>query len=276
MEGSNKMKRILALLIVTLIVIGSAASFAESVFTPDCQARIAARDALFEKYGLDQKLQAFFSEVLIKENDGYRVVYYPNFDELTYVLGAYTVKVNGSEISASWSWDGKEIPNEGCGLAAHAWDKDQLTEIWLINKQLSNCEYYCSIARSLASVAGFNSLYEYLDLPDDEDAAESAEYDPSKAKLTQEESIAIAKQAIKEAYRLSDEQISRMRIQDDSEWYYANAKGEPVMDITFILWNDNGVLSDWQEGNGNYFVTVNQTTGLVENISYITGIIGNG
>ncbi len=115
-----------------------------------------------------------------------------------------------------------------------------------------------------------------MDLPDDEDAAESADYDPSKAKLTQEESIAIAKQAIKEAYRLSYEQISRMRIQDDSEWYYANAKGEPVMDITFILWNDNGVLSDWQEGNGNYFVTVNQTTGLVESISYITGIIGNG
>ena len=115
-----------------------------------------------------------------------------------------------------------------------------------------------------------------MDLPKDDDYSESSDYDPSKAKLTEDESIALAKVAMKEAYHLSDEQISNMRIQDGSEWYYANAKGEPVMDITFILWNDNGVLSDWQEGNGNYYITVNQTTGLVENISYITGIIGNG
>ena len=60
------MKRILALLIVTLIVIGSAASFAESVFTPDCQARIAARDALLEKYGLDQN-EINFIESHVKE-----------------------------------------------------------------------------------------------------------------------------------------------------------------------------------------------------------------
>ena len=130
--------------------------FADSIFTDECQARILSRQALTETYGLNQSMQAYFEETLVSDQDGYTFVYYATVDDMDYVLGRYTVEVKGGQAKAGWSWDGKEIPYEGHGLAAHAWGKDQLMEAWLINKQTSNFQNYGLIARGIATDAGYS------------------------------------------------------------------------------------------------------------------------
>ena len=251
-------------------------AFADGLFTEEYQACVLAHQELKEAYGLNQNLLAYFNEVLTENYGGkYTFVYYPELDDLDYVLGRYTVTVDGTEAKAAWSWDGKDVPNQGHGLAAHAWGKDQLTEIWLINKETSNMQNYGLIARGIAMSAGHDQGY-ISPLPesvyDDGGFSVSDSYDPSKAKISAEESRQLALKALKAAYGLSDEQISSVTFDDEAQWYEGNAQGEPVMYLTCLLWND----SDWMEGNGNYYVTVNQATGLIESISFIDGIIGNG
>ena len=46
-----------------------------------------------------------------------------------------------------------------------------------------------------------------------------------------------------------------------------------VVTVTLDWQDDEG---NWQDGDGNYSVSVNQNTGLVESLTYIDGVIGNG
>lgn len=270
------LKRIAAVLFAPLLCFAIYHyAFADSIFTAECQARIQARKALKETYGLNQNLQGYFEELLVSSDDGYTFVYYSGNDDLDYVLGRYTVKVNGETASASWSWDGKEVPFAGYGLASNAWGKDQLTEVWLINKQTSNMQNYGLIARGIAVEAGAPGSGYVTPLPEPKDSEKAylaQEYDPSKATLSLEKSKEIALKAIQEAYGISEERLANVRYDEDGPWFDSAVNGEPTMYITCILWDEK----EWQEGNGNYFVEINQATGLVESISFIDGIIGNG
>lgn len=272
------LKKIAAVLLAPLLCIAIYHyAFAESIFTEECQARIFARQALKETYGLNQNLQGYFEELLVSSDDGYTFVYYSENDDLDYVLGRYTVKVSGENTAASWSWDGKEIPYAGYGLASNAWGKDQLMEIWLINKQTSNMQNYGLIARAIAVDAGMDGSGYASPLPEPaesgaDDEYLAVEYDPSKATVSVEESRNTALKAIQEAYGISEERMANVRFDEDSVWFDSNMNGEPTMFLTCILWDNK----EWQDGNGNYYIEVNQATGLVESISFIDGIIGNG
>ena len=251
-------------------------AFADSVFTDECLARIQARQAIMETYGLTQSTQAYFEETLTSDDDGYTFVYYAAVDDLDYVLGRYTVHVKDGQAKASWSWDGKEVPFDGYGLAANAWGKDQLMEVWLINKQTSNLQNYGLIARGIAVGAGYAQEGYISPLPEPANADDEfdtyTDYDPAKAKLSVEESRRIAMKALQEAYGLSDDRIAAVRFDEESIWFEGNANGEPLMYITCILWDEGS----FREGNGNYYITINQTTGLVESLTYLDGVIGNG
>ncbi len=87
-----------------------------------------------------------------------------------------------------------------------------------------------------------------------------------------EKSKEIALKALQEAYGISDERLAAVRFDDEAVWYEGNAEGEPIMYISCILWDEG----NWQDGDGNYSVSVNQNTGLVESLTYIDGVIGNG
>ena len=91
--------------------------------------------------------------------------------------------------------------------------------------------------------------------------------------MTADESWKIALDAIREAYGLSDERLKSIRMEDEITWYEGNSTGEPLRTFVLILWDER---SGWTEGDGNYYVTVNQSTGLVEDLYYLDGIIGNG
>ena len=269
------LKKILSLVFAVLVCV-SAYHYAssESLFTEPCAALVKARQLLEEKYGLNQSLAAYFTEAVLKEEDGYKVVFYSTFEDLDYVLGRYTATIKGEDASISWSWDGKEVPYAGNGLASHAWGKDQLREIWLINKQSSRMSEYATIARDIAYAGGYDHAGYIAPLPGNGEEPDTQDYDPAKAKITIEDSKKIALDAIKEAYGLSNEQLNSMRlgIDGDFTWYEGNSKGEPVTTIVYVLWDEH----KWEDGNGNYYVTVNQANGLVEELYYLDGIIGNG
>lgn len=279
MEDETMLKKLAVLLCVPLLFMAVYHyAFAESIFSEECQARILARNALKENYGLKQHLQAYFEETLVSRENGYTFVYYAGLDDLDYVLGRYTVEVKDGTAKATWSWDGRNVPYAGYGLASNAWGKDQLEEIWLINRQTSNMQNYGLIGRALAAQAGFEAGY-ISPVPEADDASgddepypEQHEYDPAKAAVSEAEGRKLALSALQEAYGLTDERIAKVRIDEESVWYDMNAAGEPTMDLTCLLWDEDS----WQEGNGNYYVTVNLATGKVEALSYLDGVIGNG
>ena len=101
MEDITMLKKIIAVLLTPLLCIAIYHyAFAESLFTEECQARITARQAMKENYGLNQNLLAYFEETLVSTDGGYTFVYYSGNDDLDYVLGRYTVKVSGSSAAS--------------------------------------------------------------------------------------------------------------------------------------------------------------------------------
>ena len=267
------MKKMIALLLTLALCASFAFSAAaDALFTEACRATILARNALMDKYGLTQSLCAYFEESVAAADDGYTVTFYAANEDLDYVLGRYTVSVTGDTALASWSWDGKENPYADFGLASSAWGKDQLTEIWLINKQTSDMQHYAMIAVNLAKAAGFGDGY-IAEIPEIWDTEDPIPYDPTLATLSNDECRAIALRGLQEAYGLSDKRLAQLRVDDEGSWYDVNKAGEPVQSFTCILWDE---ARDWQDGDGLYLVTVNQSTGLIEAVSYTDGIIGNG
>ena len=267
------MKKTIALLLTLALCASFAFSAAaDALFTEACRATILARNAIMDKYGLTQSLCAYFEESVAASDDGYTVIFCAANEDLDYVLGRYTVSVSGDTALASWSWDGTENPYAAHGLASSAWGKDQLTEIWLINKQTSDMQHYAMIAVNLAKAAGFDRGY-VGEIPEVWDTEDPMPYDPTLAKLSNDECKAIALRGLQEAYSLTDERLAQVRVDDESGWYDVNKAGEPLQSFICILWDE---AHDWQEGDGMYRVTVNQATGLIETVSYADGIIGNG
>ncbi len=258
--------------LAALILAMMAPAGAEPLFTDACQARLTARNALNAKYGLSPALLGYFEEALNQDGEGYLVSYYAANEDLDYVLGRYTVRVNGEQAEAAWSWDGKDVPYAGNGLAAHAWGKEQLTEIWLINLQTADMRNYALIARAISIEAVKKEGY-LSGTPQDDEPDIPAEYDPSLAKLTAEEAQKIALKGVQTAYGLTDEQMAGFVVDREDILYEASAEtGEPTLVVSCINWDEDG----WKEGNGLYMVTVNLASGLIEYMYYMDGVIGNG
>ena len=268
---SKKVSTILLTLTLSLCLALSAA--ADGLFTEACQARLDARKALESKYGLTQLLQAYFNESLSGGNGRYTVVYYPAHEDLEYVLGVYTVRVNGGQTEASWSWEGQENPFEGKGLASWAWGRDQLEEIWSINRETSDMSGYGRIATNLAGQAGFViGTYAAKYTADDKDD-QASDYDPSKAVLSRAEAQQTALKALQAAYGLNDDQLREIEFREEDEVYDGTPEGEPFVVITCSLWDED---AGWRPGDGVYWVEVSLGTGLVQSLSYNDGVIGNG
>ena len=263
------LKRIVALLLACLCVTMGAA-LAESPFTDLFAARLAARRALKDQYGLTSALQCYFDEMQIASDDaGYTFYYYSQYEEMDYVLGRYTVRVEGDRAQASWSWDGQEVPNAGHGLASHAWGKDQLTEVWLINHETSDMSHYAFIARNLAVSAGMPANGYATDMPEpvDEEPAPT-ETAPQQPLMTSEEARELAIAIVQQVYELTGEQADLARIYDDE----INYEGSVWQVVNVVVWEDDR----WQPGDGIYYVSVNLRDRKVDDILYIDGTIGNG
>lgn len=96
-----------------------------------------------------------------------------------------------------------------------------------------------------------------------------------RAKLTAEEAEAIAREAIETTYGLTREQMERMETVWDYETYpYDMLEGKPVLCVWFWLAQDEA--AGHLPGDGLYEACVNVETGVIEEIYYDSGLMGNG
>ena len=95
------------------------------------------------------------------------------------------------------------------------------------------------------------------------------------AALTHEQAMRLAREAIGTVYGLTPQQLDRLEWQEDYDPSPYSMKGDtPVLTEWFWLWQSEG--EDFTEGDGLYRVEVNAETGVIENVTYDSGLSGNG
>ena len=93
-----------------------------------------------------------------------------------------------------------------------------------------------------------------------------------------EQAAAIAKEAVIQEYGLTKEQSDKLEFETD--FTYVSSQGdEPLVDLCFTLWQKEGDTftgENFTEKDGQYWVTVNLKTGIIEDLVYDAGLAANG
>ena len=273
--GGNKVKRkltySLVLAIVLLLIAATALAAVGIIFAKRVPATEIADQALLETYGITARMQSLFIRETAEGAGGTTVVTYEGRESLAYVLGKYTVIVDGQTVkNICWSHDGEDTSG---GLEASAWGKDQLDEILRIDpetgKQAQLYTFNPYIER-INREHGFD--YEaYWDEDEGEYEVVLEGEDVQKAKERQafsaHEFVQIAKEAVGIRYHLTSQQISLMSIDTDENSAYVLLDGT----LCYRCWIIVGELSTEEtEQDGAYTVYLNLETGAVEDILFLS------
>ena len=258
-------------LAIVLMLLMATALAAGIIFAKRVPATEIADQALLQTYGITARMQSLFIRTTAEGEDGTTIVTYEGREHLAYVLGKYTVIVDGQTVkSICWSHDGEDTSG---GLEASAWGKDQLDEILRIDpktgKQAQLYTFNPYIER-INREHGFD--YEaYWEEDEDEYVVVLEGEDVQKAKERQafsaHEFVQIAKEAVGVRYHLTSQQISLMSIDVDENSAYVLLDGT----LCYRCWIFVGELSDLEtEQDGTYTVYLNLETGAVEDIQFLS------
>lgn len=285
-KGGIVVKRKLSLaltLALVLLALTATAYAAGLIFSPRVDTLTLADQALKEKYGIDQAMLSYFTRDM-KESGGATVVTYKGFDIMEYPLGVYTVTVKNGKTEVQWSHDGKDTSG---GLDGDVWGLEQLKEIVEISKTQHEAKAYFNKAMEVNQRNGISLEATELGRPTETEeeyrARREKEEDEIRArkKLTEEEMKELASQAVMLTYHLTEEQAKKFDRYDEGNWYHF-VHGSPCYDVFFGLCQRPGPEDDpdawpeWTEGDGQYWVSVNVETGVIEDIIYDSGLNGNG
>ena len=273
-KGEIKVKKKLTLsmvLVIVLLLIAVTALAAGIIFAKRVPATEIADQALLKTYGITAQMQSLFIRETAEGEGGITVVTYEGRESLAYVLGKYTVVVDGQTVkNIYWSHDGEDTSG---GLEASAWGKDQLDEILRIDpetgKQAQLYTFNPYIER-INREHGFD--YEaYWEEDEDEYVVVLEGEDVQKAKERQafsaHEFVQIAKEAVGVRYHLTSQQISLMSIDTDENSAYVLLDGT----LCYRCWIIVGELSTEEtEQDGAYTVYLNLETGVVEDIQFLS------
>ena len=273
-KGEIKVKKKLTLsmvLVIVLLLIAVTALAAGIIFAKRVSATEIADQALLKIYGITAQMQSQFIRETAEGEGGTTVVTYEGRESLAYVLGKYTVVVDGQTVkNIYWSHDGEDTSG---GLEASAWGKDQLDEILRIDpetgKQAQLYTFNPYIER-INREHGFD--YEaYWEEDEDEYVVVLEGEDVQKAKERQAfsayEFVQIAKEAVGVRYHLTSQQISLMSIDVDENSAYVLLDGT----LCYRCWIIVGELSTEEtEQDGAYTVYLNLETGAVEDIQFLS------
>ena len=273
-KGEIKVKKKLTMsmvLVIVLLLIAVTALAAGIIFAKRVPATEIADQALLKTYGITAQMQSLFIRETVEGEGGTTVVTYEGRESLAYVLGKYTVVVDGQTVkNICWSHDGEDTSG---GLEASAWGKDQLDEILRIDpetgKQAQLYTFNPYIER-INREHGFD--YEaYWDEDEDEYVVVLEGEDVQQAKERQafsaHEFVQIAKEAVGVRYHLTSQQISMMSIDTDENSAYVLLDGT----LCYRCWIIVGELSTEEtEQDGAYTVYLNLETGAVEDIQFLS------
>ena len=262
----------LAVCMVMLVTVACAGA-AGLLFSNEYDAVRLAHRALAEEYGITEEMQTFFAQEVTEEN-GVTTIIFSGMTGLHHVLGEYTVTIRDGDATVSWSKDGQSTEGE---LDAHAWGAKQI-EILLemarqengisrgyhkaqeIRAQVDGEELTVSITK------GGNATVVKLD---------DAQIDQARISVSEEEAIAIAKQAFAQEYGLTQSQMDAMIYEKDYAGYtYAVVDGKTICEVWFWLHQDEDVVHS--DGDGLYWARINAQSGVVEEMMYDSALAGNG
>ena len=276
-----KRKMSAALVFAVVLVLLSVSAFAASlVFSPKADAGLRADKVLEEKYGITSEMQVFFHRSVNEKPNGSTVVTYIGNWDLAYVLGEYTVTLNGKDAAVTWSHDGEDTSG---GLDSEAWGVEQLNEMMRLYKETHDMSTYYNKGAGIglkhteaekpqitAPVASGTTEEEWK-------AQQSALKE--KSKLSENELILIARQAIEAAYGLNADQMGKLTHNPGLSWYFEK-DGQVYYEACLVLIQqpsaDPNVFPDYIQMDGEYGVLINTDTGVVEDIFYDAALAGNG
>ena len=273
-KGEIKVKKKLTMsmvLVIVLLLIAVTALAAGIIFAKRVSATEIADQALLKTYGITARMQSLFIRETAEGEGGTTVVTYEGREHLAYVLGKYTVIVDGQTVkNISWSHDGEDTSG---GLEASAWGKDQLDEILRIDPETGKQAQLLTFDPYIDRINrehGFD--YEaYWEEDEDEYVVVLEGEDVQKAKERQafsaHEFVQIAKEAVGVRYHLTSQQISLMSIDTDENSAYVLLDGT----LCYRCWIIVGELSTEEtEQDGAYTVYLNLETGAVEDIQFLS------
>ena len=280
--GTMIMKRkvLISLMLAALTLLMALTAYAASViFGPRVDIARTADRALEEQYGITDEMQVFFQRAVERMDGRSAVVTYTGNWDLNYVLGTYTVTIDGKQARAVWSHDGEST--EG-GLDAEAWGIDQLNEMIRLYRDTHDMSVYYEKA-----VAAAMKHHQKVENPTRrvEDAETEESFNArqaalrEKSGLSEEELLSVARQAIETAYGLTAEQMDKLAHNSFLSWYH-EIDGKLYYDACMVLIqrpsDDPNQYPEYVKMDGEYFVQIDAATGVVEDMTYDAALAGNG
>lgn len=263
----------LVLAIVLILLTLTALAAAGIIFAKRVPATEIADQALLQTYGITARMQSLFNRKTAEGERGSTVVTYEGRECLAYVLGKYTVVVDGQTVkSISWSHDGE---NTSGGLEASAWGKDQLDEILRIDPEtgepaplLTFDPYVDRINRE----QGFDYL-EHLEETENEGYVvvleeEDLQTAKNRQSFSTREFVQIAKEAVGVRYHLTAQQVSSLSVDVDENSAYVLLDGTLCYRCWIFL--ESELTGEKTGQDGTYTVYMNLITGVVEDIQFLS------
>ena len=263
----------LVLAIVLILLTLTALAAAGIIFAKRVPATEIADQALLETYGITAQMQSLFIRETAEGERETIVVTYEGRESLAYVLGKYTVIIDGQTVkNICWSHDGEDTSG---GLEASAWGKDQLDEILRIDPEtgepaplLTFDPYVDRINRE----QGFDYL-EHLEETENEGYVVVLEEEDLQAAKDRQafstrEFIQIAKEAVGVRYHLTAQQVSSLSVDVDENSAYVLLDGTLCYRCWIFL--ESELTGEKTGQDGTYTVYMNLETGVVEDIQFLS------
>lgn len=252
-------------LVLSLVLLAAVALAGGLLYSPRYSAVRLANRALETTYGItpDMMTILYRDDSAIAPNGSGVVKYYSIESQWAEKIGVYTVTVWNGRAEAMWSHHGQPITS---GLDSSVWGPEQLNMIM---------DDYSAVFRETVTTTAPLPTPDPIQMATEAERREhDAQLAKNMAKVSLADARAIALQAISQEYLLTNAQIAAMWTDDEYGVYYKMMNGEPVVEVIYVLsQSDDG---EFVEGDGQYWVTVNLESGLIEDILYDSGRAGNG
>ena len=284
------------ILIAAIVCLSVTALAAGLIFSPKYDAVRVANQAMEDQYGITPDLLSLFWRDIKENEDGTTTVVYSTTKDVGPVsrIGEYTVMVDGPKATVSWSNEGKDTSG---GLSAEAYGPDQLhtisydygnamqqlMELGIIpspdyspNPRLADGQIDDEEWTEEDQAEWEQALVE-VEEDEKQRLAEIAEAE-SRGKITVEQAADVGKEAIIQEYTLTKEQADKLEYQPDMI-YASYENDEPLINLCYCLWQKEGATfsgDNFTEKDGQYWVTINLLTGVIEDLVYDSGLAGNG
>lgn len=267
-------KRTAALAVcMAMLVTAVCAGAAGLLFSDDYDAVRLAHRALAEEYGITEEMQTFFAQK-VTEDHGVTTIVFSGMPGLHHVLGEYTVIIRDGDVAVSWSKDNESTDG---GLDAYAWGAGQIRILIEMAKQENGISRGYHKAQEIRAQMDGEEMTVSITKGGDVTIVklDDAQIEAAHIGVSEEEAIAIAKQAFAAEYGLSQEQLDRMLYEKDYAGYtYAVMDGKTICEVWFWLHQDEDIVHS--DGDGLYSARINAETGIVEELMYDSALAGNG